>query len=54
MPYKLYCDECEGRFSISDETLDRFISDTSFLMKCPGCGSTAVNILGIEGQTDGF
>ena len=42
--YKLYCDCCDNEFSISDRTMDKFIEDDNFLIKCPKCGDLYVNL----------
>ena len=43
--WKLYCDDCERRFTISEDDYDKFISDMDFLMHCTLCGSTEVNLV---------
>lgn len=52
--YKLYCSECEHRFSITDDTLKNFIEDENARIECPECHSTEVNILGVDGQRTGY
>lgn len=52
--YKLYCDECENRFTITDEQLTLFIEDGNTLMMCPKCNSIEVHLLEVEGQNVGY
>jgi Zn finger protein HypA/HybF involved in hydrogenase expression len=52
--YKLYCSDCENRFTISDEIFNNFLEDDNALMKCPNCQSIEVNILEVEGQRAGY
>lgn len=52
--YKLYCSECENRFSITDEVFSHFIDDDSFIMKCPECKSIEIHLLEVAGQRTGF
>lgn len=52
--YKLFCGECENRFSITDETLMNFIEDENALLKCPKCQSIEVSIIEVAGQRAGF
>jgi phage FluMu protein Com len=52
--YKMFCGECENRFTITNDTIDKLILDADFLLKCPRCNSIEVNLLEVEGQKLGF
>jgi len=52
--YKLYCGECENRFTITDGVFSRFLEDESFILTCPECKSIEVNLLEVEGQRAGY
>jgi len=52
--YKIYCETCEHRFTISDETFDDFLENEETLMKCPECQSIQVNLIEVAGQKAGY
>ena len=43
--YKLYCDCCDNKFSISDETMDKFTEDDDLILRCPRCNDWHVNLI---------
>lgn len=48
--YKLYCEACETRFTITDNTFDNFIENEDSYITCPKCNSIEVNIIEVAGQ----
>ena len=52
--YKMYCEVCDTRFSITDQIIDKLIDDADFLLKCPICKSLEIHLLEVAGQKTGY
>ena len=52
--YKMFCENCDKIFIISDEEYLKNLTDMDYKTVCPDCNSEEINVIEVEGERKGY